>query len=372
MRLLRLLTPARAIALLTLCGLALWRGMSGGQMFSPGELNANSRPGVTLGGVSAHADLGGKCSACHVSPWSSATMASRCLDCHADVRAQFDAHRPLHGTLADGTQCSGCHTEHNGAHGVLTSLAKFDHDLADFKLTGKHRSIDCAQCHVNNVYQGTAKNCAACHAEPQSHQGRFGANCAQCHSTNTWKSFHQEGFDHFDHDLTAFKLTGKHKTLACAACHINNVFHGTAKTCAACHKEPQSHKDRVGFSTNCASCHSTSAWGSAAPLHHTFPLDHHNKKQSLACTTCHTTANNFRSYTCYGCHAHELNKMERKHARLNVAELAQCARCHPNGREHKGDRGRDREREKSDRDRQKGERELEKWLKERSKRERGE
>ncbi len=357
MRPLGLITPGRVLALLSLCVIGVGLQINGGQMFSPGELNDQGRRGVTLGGVAAHADLGRKCSACHVSPWSGGTMAGRCLDCHADVRRQLDAHQPLHGSFSDGRQCRGCHTEHAGAHGVLTTFGKFDHDLTDFKLTGKHTTVGCAACHVNSVFVGTAKSCAACHAEPQTHQGRFGTNCAQCHSTTTW---HGTDRGHgFNHDLTQFKVTGKHATVGCAACHVNNVFQGTAKTCAACHSEPQSHKGRFG--NDCAQCHSTSTWVGAT-FKHTFPLDHHNKRQQIVCATCHARGDDFHSYTCYGCHAHEQSKMERKHARLNVAELAQCARCHPTGHEHKGDRGRDREWEKQERDRKKAERDLEKWL----------
>src|SRR4029450_8390711 len=173
--------------------------------------------------------------------WSSATMADRCLDCHADVRQQLDVRQPLHGSFSEGRQCRDCHTEHGGAHGVLTTFAKFDHGLIDFKLTGKHTAVGCAACHVNNVFRGTAKSCAACHAEPPTHQGRFGTNCAQCHSTATWHSADPPGG--FNHDLTQFKLTGKHATVTCASCHGNNVFRGTANTCATCHYEPQSHKD---------------------------------------------------------------------------------------------------------------------------------
>lgn len=360
MRRLGFLTTGRGTALLTLVAVVLVLCISGGRMFSPGELNAQSRQGVKLGGVASHTEIGGRCSACHVSPWSGGSMASRCLECHTDVRRQLDAHRPLHGMLSDGLQCRSCHTEHHGPHAVLTSLAKFDHDVTEFKLTGKHQTAACASCHVNNVFHGTSKTCVSCHAEPQIHKGRFGAGCAQCHSTSTWIGAATK----FDHNLAAFKLTGKHQTVACASCHVNNIFHGTPKTCASCHAEPPGHKERFSsgrFGSDCAQCHSTSMWRGAL-VKHTFPLDHHHKHMTMDCATCHTTANNYRTYTCYGCHAHEPAKMERKHARLNIANLEQCARCHPTGREHKRSKE-DRESDKRDREMEKLQRELDRWLK---------
>jgi hypothetical protein len=257
-------------------------------MFSPGALNSQNLRGVRLGGVSSHADLSGRCSACHVPAWSQATMADRCLDCHTRVRDQLTAARPLHGRFPNGMECRHCHTEHNGEASSLTSLARFDHSFTHFPLTGRHRTIACAQCHTKELYQGTSKDCASCHSSPPSHKER-------------------------------------------------------------------------SFSTQCGSCHSTATWRDAT-FAHTFPLDHHNKRQSLACATCHVAEDNYRTYTCYGCHAHQPDKMERKHARLNVASLTQCARCHPTGREHK--RGKEaHEAEKRDREMEKLQRDLDKWLK---------
>ena len=37
------------------------------------------------------------------------------------------------------------------------------------------------------------------------------------------------------YDDTAFPLTGAHTTQACSACHVNNVYNGTATNCDGCH-----------------------------------------------------------------------------------------------------------------------------------------
>jgi hypothetical protein len=317
--------PSGAVRLLAiLVGVVAVVYVCGATVFSPGGLSEHSRTGSKLGGVAAHAELTDNCSACHAPPWHSETMATRCLACHTQVRDQLDHHQPLHGKLADGARCRDCHTEHRGPQAQLTRLDRFHHDFAAFPLTGKHQAVECRACHRDETHRGTPTACVACHAEPAVHKGRFGTGCAQCHSTSAWTGAA------FDHDLAAFKLTGRHKTVDCKSCHVNNVYAGTAQTCASCHAEPAKHKGRYG--TACAQCHTTSQW-TGATFKHTFPLNHGRRGVS-ACTTCHTTPNEFKTYTCYGCHEHTPAKIERRHAKRIIANLQDCVRCHANGREH--------------------------------------
>jgi len=338
----RRITGGEIAALLTVVAVAAIMYARGETMFSPGALNAQGRAGARLGGVTSHAEIGSNCAACHVAPWSTQGMADRCLACHTDVRAQLDTRGPLHGLLAEGRQCRTCHTEHKGSHAGLTDMTRFNHDHAAFKLTGKHRTVECNSCHSSNVFKGTASTCASCHAEPQVHQGRFGTSCVSCHSTSNWKdtAFNMDGLANFDHDRTGFKLTGKHRAVDCKSCHVNNVFKGTASTCVSCHAEPlvpQVHKVRHG--TGCASCHSTDTW--VGLVHkHTFPLSHHSRGRDIACATCHTTTGNYRAYTCAGCHAHEPTKMERKHKGKSFDTISNCVQCHPTGRKNERKRSR--------------------------------
>lgn len=332
----RLPTSGEVVALLTVATVAVILLVKGEAMFSPGALKAQSRSGATLGGVTSHAEIGKNCAACHVAPWSSQGMAGLCLDCHADVRRQLEAKGPMHGLLTDGMQCRTCHTEHKGAHAVLTDMKKFDHDCAAFKLTGMHQRVDCRSCHAGNVFKGTSHACVSCHAEPQMHKGRYGTSCASCHVTANWKqtTLNVAGLATFDHDLTGFKLTGKHKAVDCKSCHVNNVFKGTSQACVSCHAEPpvpQVHKASHG--TGCASCHSTNTWVGMTHKH-TFPLTHHNKGREIACATCHTTANNYHAYTCAGCHEHEPARTARKHAGRGFGDISDCVRCHATGRKN--------------------------------------
>jgi hypothetical protein len=250
-----ILSLGKLTALCTLTAIVIVLRTAGQEMFSPGALNAQTRGTVPLGGVSSHAELAGNCSACHVSPWSKETMTTRCLDCHTEVREQLDGERPLHGLLAPGMHCRECHTEHRGTHGRLTSFHKFDHDCAGFKLTGKHRGVECASCHTNNTYKGAPHDCRSCHGEPDIHRGKFGTDCAHCHSTLGW-----EGAT-FAHSFPLNHGRGKKNTSACATCHLSNNYQ--EYTCHGCHrhdpvKTAQKHvKKGIADVSGCAVCHPT-------------------------------------------------------------------------------------------------------------------
>lgn len=333
------LTPGILAALATLGTVVLLLATRGGAMFSPGPLSARSRPNVTLGGVRSHAETAGSCGSCHAPPWSSETMATRCLRCHTDIGEQLDAHRGLHGKLSDGRGCRSCHSDHHGADAGLVSLDRSDHALTDFPLTGKHKTLACQSCHAGNSFHGTPQTCVSCHAEPRVHKGKLGTTCAACHTTTTWTSASMTGLDRFDHAQTGFPLTGRHKTLSCQSCHAGNKFHSMSQNCVSCHAEPQFHKGQFG--TACASCHSTTTW-KGATFAHKFPINHGSRRSGKnTCATCHTQANDFHQYTCYNCHAHDPDRVARKHRRLTAMELQDCVRCHATGREHERGRGRE-------------------------------
>jgi hypothetical protein len=247
------LTLGKLTALFTSVGV-LVAVVAGGQgIFSPGELSVKQRAANGHGGVRSHAEIK-NCSACHTAPWSSATMAQRCLDCHADIRKQIDGRQPLHGTLARGQDCRACHTEHRGAHGVLTDFSTFDHDCTAFKLTGKHRSVACASCHKGPSYRGTPQACVSCHTEPVSHRGRFGTNCVQCHTTTVWT-----GSD-FIHDFPMNHANAMRKGQGCAICH-EQPGNFKSYTCSNCHRhdpvktaERHAKRNLVNIA-HCAGCH---------------------------------------------------------------------------------------------------------------------
>lgn len=413
MRRLGCLTPfGIGAGLVALAGVALAALLTGGAMFSPGPLNAQASPAVTLGGISAHADLGGNCAACHASPLDTAGMDARCLDCHTDVQGERADPTTIHGLIPADQSCRTCHTEHrgsaasltsatlpafdhaalgfalaahqttaagrpfacadchpglaetphpSGAYGFNASLCRdchadyqadfvtrhvadvgadcqachdgvdrysgFDHQTLKLPLDGKHAAATCASCHGQArdpaAFTGLDATCISCHQADDVHNGAYGSDCASCHSAAGWQPAT------FDHSRSAFPLTGAHLTADCTSCHGNHIYRGTPTNCVDCHAEPQAHLGQFG--TDCNACHSTSRWTPAFFEHSAFPINH-GTRGTNACTTCHTMPNNYKTYTCYGCHAHTEANVIAEHRGENLASLNDCVRCHSGGR----------------------------------------
>lgn len=309
----------------------------GQSMFSSGPLSEQNPRKIARGGVSSHAEIR-SCSACHAPAWSSDTMATRCMTCHDNIRDQLSNGKAMHGLLTNGDDCRSCHTEHKGSAGKLTSFALFDHECTAFKLVGRHRQVECAACHHDQPFQGTPQTCAACHAEPMTHQGKFGNDCATCHSPQTWHTpFTSDLFtsSKFDHANTGFPLSGKHAALDCKSCHKSgpgNAFKGLSQSCVSCHAEPVVHKGKFG--TDCKSCHGSLDWKSINFKKDTFTsikFDHDTtgfkltgKHASADCKSCHT-GNTFKGTptSCVSCHAEPMN-----HKPHPKSFGQSCAECH--------------------------------------------
>jgi len=223
------------------------------------------------------------CTKCHLGAHDLNDLKTTPHDCTA-CHLKDDAHQGHFGTA-----CGVCHNP------SAWKPARFDHNLAKFKLTGKHGAAKCEACHQNDVYQGTPSDCGACHQKDDNHQGRFGLNCGLCHSTAGWEPAT------FDHQLAKFALTGAHLNLACEQCHINGQYQGTVATCTGCHGEPIFHAG-LFRGQSCEACHNTSAWlpASYTGPHPTFGdkggIDH----EGATCRDCHTV--NLSTATCLKCH----------------------------------------------------------------------
>jgi len=319
-----------------LLGLAVWILLVGALPFSSGPLNAQAKT-RTLGGVNSHAQLATDCGACHTAPWSSQTMADRCLACHKGVDAQIRAQSGLHGRLVGGSSsptCRGCHTEHHGPKGALTVLdeAKFPHYLTGYSLRGHEHTASgtkfrCADCHPTDLAHFDETTCAACHAVINAtfmrrHVAAFGTRCLLCHHGG-------EGTD-FDHNKLSFPLTGKHAGLPCERCHPSGSFRSaqtTPRDCVACHAKVDEHKGTFG--RGCGQCHTPDSWKNAKFDHTLFPITHGSEERKATCQTCHPTG--LSSYTCYGCHEHTPARVLADHEGQTLAAQADCVRCHPGG-----------------------------------------
>ena len=155
------------------------------------------------------------------------------------------------------------------------------------------------------------------------HQRQYGSECMGCH----------DGVDrmsNFDHSKF-FPLEGKHLSIQCTDCHIDNLYRGTPAECWQCHKEPEIHAGVFGL--KCDYCHKADAWSPAGLYQHKFPLDHGLEDQNLQqdCKNCH--GGNYVDYTCYNCHDHQPDEINQSHLAIGITEqdIPACANCHPDG-----------------------------------------
>jgi nitrate/TMAO reductase-like tetraheme cytochrome c subunit len=329
------------VALVVIFGVLLWTLVEGPVLFSSGPLNSAAQ-GKPLGGVKSHAQLTNDCGSCHPAPWSSKSMADSCLDCHTGVAGQIRAEEGLHGRLLgrlSSPTCRGCHPEHNGPDGALTVLDRdaFDHDLTGYSLrthvrTAQGDRFTCKDCHTEDLMKFDQVVCAECHATidaafMERHAATYGKDCLPCHDGSG-----RDGAD-YAHDTGPFKLTGEHAEVACVDCHRDARSQAdlkqTPQDCFSCHAEDDAHDGAYG--RQCEDCHTAASWGDATFDHSVFPLDHGSEERRATCETCHPDGTD--SYTCYGCHAHAQAKVLDQHEGRTLAELNDCASCHPGGGE---------------------------------------
>jgi hypothetical protein len=138
----------------------------------------------------------------------------------------------------------------------------------------------------------------------------------------------------FNHNQV-FPLVGRHAAAACAVCHVNGVYRGTARDCIGCHRTQYDRTTtpnhaQAGFSTACESCHraTDTTWTQGRFSHTRFPL---TGRHNVACVQCHTT-NSPPAFTCLNCHGRsETDNQHRGRAGYRY-DSAACYSCHPNGR----------------------------------------
>lgn len=326
---------ATLVTVAALAAVAAVVAVRGAGMFSPGALSAAE--GEPLGGVRAHGELA--CARCHPAPWQGDVVSDRCAACHVEVTAELREQRPLHGALPGAAACLACHTEHLGPRGDLTIDSSVPHDDFGFSLRVHGRRADgaafaCADCHTESL---EAYTCGGCHDEEdprfeEEHVAAWGRECLACH----------DGVDRFSagvfrHDRTDFRLTGRHRQVACVDCHEGartlERFADAPGACVDCHPDPEEHRGQFG--TACGDCHSTETW-EGARFDHDFPLDHGSRRAS-PCKTCHPDAPDWDTYTCYGCHEHTPANIRAEHLEEGIRDYRDCVRCHPTGREEEAE-----------------------------------
>jgi hypothetical protein len=243
--------------------------------------------------IAGHQKLEKNCFACHT-PGRGASH-ERCVACHklADIGrlttmgaliAKPAAATPFHEKLAR-RDCVACHSEHSTAE-RYRSRGRFDHGLLE---------------------TASREKCADCHKAPegQTHRQATGS-CAQCHSVTKWKP-----------------ATFNHSLLNAAS----------RERCTDCHKVPADQLHRQAGA--CAQCHSMKRWKPATFDHSKYFVleDHHSR-----CTACHRT-NDYRSYTCYSCHAHTPEKIQREHVEEGIRNFDNCVKCHRSADKRESEHG---------------------------------
>jgi hypothetical protein len=286
--------------------------------------------GFPLAGAHAAA----QCTACHVSLDFSQSR-KLCVSCHQD---------PHRGEL--GTDCARCHSARSFIDRGTMLRA---HQATAFPLTGSHAGLDCETCHRGAAqgqmrFVGTQAACQGCHLDlyraqrsPDHVAGGFPLECQTCHSTLAWRPAR------FNHDQTAFPLTGAHRAVACLACHGDGVYHGKSADCYSCHAADYNRANDpphagAGFSTQCATCHNTTSWSGATFDHDTpfFPIySGRHRGTWTSCTDCHTSASNYSVFNCLICHAHsDQAQVNSHHTGVSGYTYSSnaCYTCHPRGR----------------------------------------
>ncbi len=271
------------------------------------------------------AHLTASCSGCHGDGVYKGKPTT-CLSCHQADFAKTT--NPPHSTLGFPGTCETCHT--TGAW----NGAVFDHAKTLFPLTGGHVAASCNDCHASGVYKGLPTACVSCHqtdynntTNPKHSTSGFGTTCTSCHTTTQWLGAV------FNHSATAFPLTGAHQTATCLDCHASGVYKGLPTACASCHQNDYNattnpHHAAAGFTTLCATCHTTTKWPGATFDHNTtsFPLT--GAHIARTCLDCHADkVYNGKPVACVSCHQTDYNNTTNpKHSTSGFSTT--CETCH--------------------------------------------
>jgi hypothetical protein len=189
------------------------------------------------------------CESCHLQS-GYASDSLDCISCHAQAdHAYISEHIELYGTV-----CVPCH---DGRDRMLA----FDH-ARFYPLEHQHAEAECQECHADHVFLAEARDCVACHEDPEIHNGKFGQDCARCHTAVAWSPAYliQHNF-YLEH--------GSEGENECAACHLENY---TDQTCYNCHEHTLENMQQVHLAEGiseyqeCAQCHPTGVTGEAAML----------------------------------------------------------------------------------------------------------
>ena len=268
--------------------------------------------------------IGVDCISCHSKGYTA--ISTVCSSCHTAIFNSTT--NPSHLAAKFSNDCKSCHTE------IAWKPSSYNHNTATtFPLNGGHVGVVCISCHASG-YTGISSECVSCHltnynttTNPSHLVLKYSTDCKICHNVSAWVP------STFNHNTsTAFPLTGAHIGVACNACHTNG-YAGISATCVSCHLTRYNATTNPGhvaakFSTDCATCHSSTAWSPATFNHTTgttFPLT--GAHVGVTCISCHAAGYVGISTACVSCHLTNYN------ASINPPHLSgkfstDCKTCH--------------------------------------------
>ena len=335
------LSAAALCSLLAGVLVVLWPAQGHAQGFfqqSPGELSLS------------HAELDGQdnCEQCHTQ--GRELSEQKCLGCHdhRDLRRRIRAGEGFHSTpRVRREDCWTCHTEHKGRRydimgwNHIGGKQNFDHARdANWRLEGRHRATDCADCHTTTnrqglrTFMGLDTACESCHADDSPHESERRAmqDCQRCHTQTVWNPPKRRmDFDHNNPRHTDFALEGSHKDVSCRSCHPQAQFNLKRRNpgdCSHCHDDP--HQGHLFRDRDCTWCHDAE-YGRLDRIRFNharragFALGGHRR---LDCYDCHTQQIGRRTPdpNCEQCHASD-NVHDNRFRQFGTPP--ECSTCHP-------------------------------------------
>ena len=275
--------------------------------------------------IGAHGNL--SCVECHTSETTLRfdRIGNDCISCHREDYASTQS--PNHETAGFSTDCIECH---NPLGFGWDSAGAGNHDF--FPLTEGHDIQDCTQCHTTGNYADASPECVSCHQDdyagtqnPNHSSSGFSTDCISCHTTAPgWTPAV------VNHDF--FPLTLGHDIQDCAQCHATGNYADASPECVSCHQNDYAgtqdpNHQTSGFSTDCASCHTTNpGWSPATINHDFFPLTQGHDLQD--CTQCHTNGTYAGlSPDCVNCHQSDYNGTQDPNHQTSGFST-DCVSCH--------------------------------------------
>lgn len=272
-----------------------------------GRVEAQLSPGDL---ANAHKDLEGmaKCTQCH--DLGNKVSNGKCLSCRQEIKTRIDRNKGFHISRdVKGKECAKCHSDHHGRNFDMVRFDEktFDHNLAGYELTGRHKSgwsskgqkIDCRSCHKPDLI-----------AEPELKKKKLSSDwdmnalivtkmCTRRPLAATVQNVTLPmNLNPLPNSTTInqIALRGRHKTVACIDCHLKETKNGEPyqrfsgivfKNCNSCHKD--AHNNNLG--PNCKECHTETAFTDRDGL---SKFNHNNtlfalkgKHKQVNCKECH-------------------------------------------------------------------------------------